>query len=138
MKTTIFDDSIIIGEYHGETVTLAPPSWNCGWYWGFGYIQNDNLHTHFDSIGEKNMFDNIKESFTNFIITDDSDLWKFCELMQTFYTLKKTAEVFGRGGSNYSTNPCSELVKNTSEAARINEIVLPAIFDQIYLLISKK
>ena len=59
------------------------------------------------------------------------DLWSFCELVKTAYTLKETAEVLGRGGSHYTTNVCADIVKNEDEVKRINEIVLPAIFDAI-------
>jgi len=136
-RATLFNKDIELGIYEGEQVYLAAPSWDCGWYWGFGYIQNKNMHTHFDGLGKNNMFDNIKDTFKEFIIQDDNDLWKFCELMCTFYTLKATAEVLNRGGSHYCANTCKDIIQNTKEADRINNIVLPAIFDQIYLLLKK-
>ena len=48
---TIFKDRIFLGKLDGENVWLAPPSWDCGWYWGFGYIQNRNMHTHYEGRG---------------------------------------------------------------------------------------
>lgn len=135
---TNFTSDILIGNIKGGGyVHLAAPSWDCDWYWGFGYIQNKNINTHFDSLGNNNMYDNIKDNFTDFIIQDDKDLWQFCELMQTFYNLKNTAEVLGRGGSHYTKNPLSELIKNTDEVERINNILMPAIFDEIYALLKK-
>lgn len=94
------------------------------------------MHTHFDSFarGENlNMYDAIKTHFTEWTLTDD-DTWTFCELMKTFYTLKEAAEVLGRGGSHYTANPCFYIIKNIEETKRINEVVLPAIFDAIYTL----
>lgn len=136
---TLFKEEIYIGEFEGEKVFLASPSWDCGWYWGFGYIQNSNLHTHFSSIGSrnKNMFDNIKDYFPGFIVNDDEGLWEFCELMQTFYNLKKTTEVLGRGGSHYKKNPIADIIKNEKEAERINKEVLPKLFDKVYELLKK-
>ena len=61
----------------------------------------------------------------------DKQLWTLCELMETAYTLRATAEVLGRGGSNYGKNPCANVIKNTREAKRINSKVLPAIFEEI-------
>jgi hypothetical protein len=52
-------------------------------------------------------------------------------LILTAYALKETAEVLGRGGSHCSSNPLADLIKNEIEVKRINEIVLPAIFDEI-------
>ena len=31
-----------------ENVYLYDFSWDCGWYWGGGYIGNRNFHAHFD------------------------------------------------------------------------------------------
>jgi hypothetical protein len=32
----------------GKPVYLEDFSWDCGWYWGGGYVGNSNLHCHFD------------------------------------------------------------------------------------------
>lgn len=144
-------------------IWLQKPSWDCGWYWGFGFLQamqgdrepskarDIDCHTHWDS--------RVAESHTNahdwFIATfgkpttdmwgnpnkakkgvqmcrfTDKQVWTLCELMKTAYTLRETAEVLGRGKSNYSENPCVKVIKNTREAKRINSKVLPAIFAEI-------
>jgi hypothetical protein len=33
---------------HPENVYLEDFSWDCGWYWGGGYIGNSKFHAHFD------------------------------------------------------------------------------------------
>jgi L-rhamnose isomerase len=127
-----------MGKNDGENEYLASPSWDCSWYWGFGYLQNKNIHHHLDTLNtSKNMFDAIKEYYGDTLnnvlqIDDNKNLWVFCELVETFYTLKETAEVLGSGGSHYTTNPIAGLIKNEKEVKRINEEVLPAIFDEIY------
>lgn len=122
--------------YHSQ-----PPSWDCDWYWGFGYLQNSDVHYHVDGLCKThntNMFDALKEEFGKTLtITKDADLWIFCELMQTFYTLKQAAEVLGRGGSNYTSNPCEEVIKDTAYTTRINEMMLPAVFDALDSLLVK-
>jgi len=37
-------------DYYGsrEAVYLKGFQWDCGWYWGGGYIGNKNFHAHFD------------------------------------------------------------------------------------------
>lgn len=135
-----------MGEHDGEVEYLASPSWDCDWYWGFGYLQNKNLHHHIDGLwkeSNKNMFDAIKEYYGETLnnilqIDDNKNLWVFCELMATFYALKEAAEVFGRGGAYYTDNPIKELIKNTKEVERINKIILPALFDEIYKLFNTK
>jgi hypothetical protein len=49
--------------------------------------------------------------------------------------LRETAEVLGRGGSHYTTNPLSEIIKNPAEVERINKVILPRIFEEIYKIL---
>lgn len=134
-----FNKDFKMGKVDGEDIFLSPPSWDCGWYWGFGYLGNDDCHYHVDGLAEnKNLFDAIKDHFGDSLtITKDDDLWEFCELMVTFYTLKGTARVLGKGNSNYGPNPASDIIKNEKEAERINTIVLPAIFEAISRIIQE-
>lgn len=142
-------------------IWLEKPSWDCGWYWGFGYVQamkgdkepskakDIDFHTHWDSLvrdSRNNAHDWFESRFGK-CTTDwlnekrkdnepkcrftDAQLWKLCELMATAYTLRETAEVLGRGGAHYTTNPCAKIIKNTREVDRINSKVLPAIFAEI-------
>ena len=80
------------------------------------------------------MFDALKQDYKlNPAI--EQNLWLFCELALTTYTLKKVAEVLGRGGSNFAdNNPLAETIKNPREVKRINETVLPAIFNNLAVL----
>lgn len=127
-----FKKDVLMGVADGQKEYLKAPSWDCGWYWGFGYLSNKNIHHHIDSLNRnKNIFDALKEYYGDTITLGEKDLWTFCELIQTFYTLKETAEVLGRGGSHYTTNPLAETIKNEIEVKRINEILMPLIFTEI-------
>lgn len=138
MAETTFESKVLLGEIDGVKTYLAAPSWDCGWYWGFGYIQNEYLHTHCDYIAiEANT--NMKDALINYFDKDtltlsEGKLWTLCELMTSFYTLKEVAELYHRGGSHYTTNPLKDLLKNDLEYKRINEELLPKIFDEIYKL----
>ena len=132
---------------------LESPHWDCDWYWGFGYIHtytnNKNpeasrdisSHYHFDSFNrDKNgrgvcLFDGIKEAIPDLVLSD-KELWTLCELMKTFYTMRAYAELIHLGGAHYTTNPKRELIQNTREEWRINEIVLPKIFDEVEKLLT--
>lgn len=132
---------VLLGKVDGENIYLDPPSWDCGWYWGFGYLGNRYCHYHVDGLMKNtNLFAGIKEHFDKdtFILKSDREVWIFAELFATFYTLKKTAEVLRRGGSHYTNNPCKEIIINGAEVERINKIVLPAIFKEIYKLLDKE
>lgn len=142
MKATKFTSKVLLGKVDNENIYLSPPSWNCSWYWGFGYLGNKGCYYHVDGLNRYeniNLFDAFKKHFDKgtFIVKSDKDLWTLCELFETFYTLKETAEVLGRGGSYYTTNPCKDLIVNQDEVNRINEVILPAIFDEIYLILER-
>ena len=129
---------IYLGTVNGEKIYLSAPSWDCGWYWGFGYLGNNNCHYHVDGLRKDvNLYDGFKKHFGNSFVIKESDIWVFAELFQTFYSLRETAELLGRGGSHLTTNPCSEIIINKSETERINNVVLPAIFDEIYKVIER-
>jgi hypothetical protein len=139
MKTlSNYPTRIYLGENEGEKIYLSAPSWDCGWYWGFGYIGNKNCHYHVDGLTKKenaNLFDAFKKHFGKSLIVRDSQLWTLCELFQTFYILKESAEVLGRGGAHMTTNPCKDLIINKEETERINNVVLPQIFEEIYKIL---
>ena len=122
-----------------ENVYLSLPTWDCEWYWSFGYLENSREHYHLDGYKEKDgmlehrnicMYDALIEDYDlNGQIKEK--LWEFCELALTAYSLKQYAEVCGRGGPHMTTNPCSNTIINKNEAARINNEVLPEIFTYI-------
>lgn len=128
---------IYLGKSDDQRISLSPPSWDGGGYWGFGYLGNKNCHYHVDSLTKiktynsdakawtyenVNLFDGFKGHFgDSFIVKEDGDIWTLAELFKTFYVLSETAEVLGRGGSHMAKNPIAELIKNTYEVKRINE-----------------
>lgn len=149
-------------------IYLSKPSWDCGWYWGFGYLGNHNEHYHLNAYQQKNHYLKLADGSHKLItearnmsmydalladydlnvslLKDDLNvsllkeknafglypkLYVFCELALTAYALKEAAEVLGWGGSNMTTNPCAELIKNPQEVDRINHTVLPALFNAI-------
>ena len=128
-----------LGELDGEKVWLAPPSWDCAWYWGYGYIQNRNLHTHFNWLDTNDsLYNAIEKRFNGTFVLQGSNLWVFCDLMQTFYSLKEMAEVYRCGSKYYARNPLADILKNPEEYKRINETLLPKIFIEIDKLFDKQ
>jgi len=152
MKTLSTYSKVLLGKNNNENIYLTPPSWNCGWYWGFGYLGNKNCHYHVDGLkkieiynAEKgvwkyefvNLKDGFDRHFEDTFIIRESDRWVFAELFSTFYKLRETAEMLGRGGSHLTTNPIADLIKNTDEVKRINEVIMPQLFDEIYKVINR-
>lgn len=133
----------------GDMYYLVEPKWNCGWYWGMGYIHSYTnnsqpmrskdiaTHTHFDYVffHEKNGYDNFKEFFTETPLAD-KEIWTLMELMKSAYILRNMSNMTYRGGAYYTENPCAELLKDIPEYQRINDVLLPAIFEQVRNLLA--
>lgn len=142
-----------------KTVWLEAPNWDCGWYWGFGYIEqytnsrNPSIakdilsHTHWESdiIGKQEYYDFEKKCFRissehihhfnenpNFkrTVLTDAESWELADLMKSFYALKKVAGIYKRGNSNASSD-CKVDLKNQKKCADINKTILPKIFKRI-------
>ncbi len=127
-----------LGTNNGERIYLTAPSWACNWYWGFGYIGNKNRHYHVDGMEKDIHFrDAFEKHFGDSFIIRPSDRWTFSELFKSFYLLKQTANMYHTGGAHLTTNPCKEVIENKAEEKRINETVLPLIFDEIYKILER-
>lgn len=116
-----------------KRIYLYNPSWDCNRYWGFGYLGNTKEHYHLRDYQNGRNINMHSALTTDYTLNKniEKELWTFCELCETCYVLKKSAEVLGMGGSHYTKNPCEDIIKNEAEVKRINEVVLPAIFEEL-------
>lgn len=136
-------------DVNGVNYWLEAASWDCGWYWGGGYVEtytnNDNpersrdtdSHQHFDSLffkGNKNAHDLFIEFFPVHPFTD-SETWKICELLKAFYTARSYSDMLHLGGAHYTTNPAADTIKSGEEYERINKNVIPAIMQELYKIL---
>ena len=124
----------------GTKYWLEAPSWDCGWYWGFGYVEtytnnnypnhsrDINSHQHFDSLflndSKVNAFDAFNEFFKETTL-NEKEIHLLIDYMSSFYKLKDVAKTLGVGYSNM-----------TETAKEINEKILTAIFKRIDILLS--
>lgn len=135
----------------GEYLYMDKFSWDCGWYWGGGYLwgyRRNNRHSssmvHFDSIFFKGnsryvgMDDNLrsidvvhnlkKSALTN------PEWWRLMDLMKQFYTLKECAEVYQYGG-HYSSSGRTEAEIDVGMAKIINMHIQDVIIPEVYKII---
>lgn len=112
----------------GEEVYLQDFKWDCGWYWGGGYLEvfNKNMtdineHFHWDGLikeSNKNAFDAMNEYFSGLTLSE-RELWEFCDYMTTFYRLREVSEVFHQGNSHYTNTSVN--ITNKELCKKINE-----------------
>lgn len=146
MEKQLTSKGYLLGkDLEGNMVYLVKSSWDCGWYWGFGYVQgyennrkrDFNYHTHFDRLF---LSGNIHTSFKDYFeetTLNDEEIWKLLELMKTFYTLKESAGLFGRGSSGITKNPATDVLVNKKLVENINHHLLPYVFEKIDELLTK-
>ena len=135
----------------GTKYWLEAPSWGCGWYFGFGYVEtytnnncpskaaDINSHQHFDSLflndTKVNAFDAFREFFKETTL-NDKEIWLLIDYMYSFYALKRAAGILSMGYSHMTEKAKLPEVKSTETSKEINEKILPAIFKQIDILLS--
>jgi hypothetical protein len=158
-------DVFLLGkDEEGKTVWLEEPKWDCGWYWGFGYVEtytgnhpshsrDIQSHTHFSSlVGAQEYYDTEKGCFRKgeYIhnVYDSPRLvetafsynegWKLSELFRQFYLLQKMAEFAGREKPNCHVTSDSGVdhgdMKEWSE--HINKVMIPKITAKIMEILS--
>ena len=134
----------------GKKYYLEHPSWDCGWYWGFGYIitfTNNNCPeksvdidglNHFDSMFlNKNEYggDVFKKFFKKYTIEEDQ-VYELMDYMMSFYALRKAAEILDRGYSYITGRAKSDSLVDKEETAKINDVMIPELEERIIKLLT--
>ena len=112
-----------------EPIYLSKHSWDCGWYWGFGYLGNKDCHYHFDSLLDGHHF-KIEEVFSSTKLTQNN-WWQLLELFKQTYNLQEAYETYYRGGAHITTCRKMGISKNTRRAAAISKD-MKKILDDIW------
>ena len=129
---------------------LQKSTWDCGWYWGFGYLDSftNNAcpekskdisgHTHLSSLMVELCGSGVgalKNRFKECVLTDD-ELFRFVDYAKSVYALKEAAELFGRGHSNYTERAKIDDLVKPDWVKEINEKMIPEINRAIEGLLS--
>lgn len=144
-------DCYLIGrDKCGDLIWLEAAKWECGWYWGFGYIEvytnqknpskarDISSHSHWDDLVGKQDDGSYKHHVNEVLqesVLTDSEAWELSDLMESFYTLKKTAELVKNGGSHLSGSGNRDYMKAPDLIKQINEVMLPKLFKDVYAIL---
>jgi hypothetical protein len=101
----------------GQTLVIHKHSWDCGWYWGFGYIGNAQCHFHFDTLIGRHK---VKDLFEHTLISD-SDWWVIRDLYKQAYALKEAAATYQHGGHLTHRAGVTDIIKDKEVADRLNK-----------------
>ena len=135
----------------GYNIYLEAPSWDCNWYWGFGYIkrytrktspstsEDISSHTHWNySIVENGSMNNSKcihhindnPDFTSTVL-NNKESWELSELMKKFYILKNAAALFHKGSAMVANSSINNKIQSMELSNKINHELMPIIFKRI-------
>ena len=134
----------------GYNVYLEAPSWDCKWYWGFGYIEtytqktnpsmssdvSSHSHWKYCIVGDRGTNSseyihhiNENPNFASTVLTNEES-WELSELMKKFYILSDTANLFHEGSAGITSSLDDEF-KNEELYNKINKELMPKIFKKI-------
>ena len=145
-------NNYLLGEDEdGTRYYLEEPHFDCGWYWGLGYIETFTnnrqptrsvdimSHEHFDSkfLNGKGYVDGYEQFFKKSVL-DRHNIYRLFELMECAYTLKKMAGICEKGSAWVSKNDCYDTLKDQSWYLEIIQKKLPAVISEICNLLGGK
>ena len=149
VKRAFGNDVYLLGiSKEGIAYWLEQPTWECDWYWGCGYVETftNNLHPdrskdilshqHFNGMFLNNNMFNYWHEFFAWSTLNDEEILLLWDYMKSIYTLKETAELVGLGFSFVTKRAKCEAVKDTELCNRINEQMLPALFERVKQLLT--
>lgn len=116
---------LIGADIYGIKYWLEAPSFDCGWYWGFGYIRtytNNNNPANSRDINSHSLVNsNGLSDIIKWTISDD-ERKEFFKLFDEFYELRKLADK----AHNVNEEMYNEL----------NRITIPAVMAKIIQIVS--
>lgn len=137
-------DIYLLGiDEQGIKYWLESPTWDCGWYWGFGYIEtytnNRSPKSSRDISSHQHADKFLSEYFTSWngskpILKDSTftnkEGWELSELFSQFYFLREAAEKFKNGKSNCA-NTTIKTWEKPNLVKEINEKLIPEVTKRI-------
>ena len=147
-------DLYLLGkDFHNVKYWLEAPSWDCGWYWGFGYIET-YTHNNPSLARDINSHQSIASSFLGRQGNDyihnlhdspillqstftDKEGWELSELLKQFYLLSNMASFAhkDRPGCHIASSPVDH--GDLSEwYKKINEEMIPRVTAAILAILT--
>jgi hypothetical protein len=158
-------DIYLIGQdEQGINYWLEAPSWDCGWYWGFGYIEtytnnecpehsrDIDSHSHWSGlIGVQTHYDwekkcEVKDEYIHHVnqnkmfaqtVLTDKESWELSDLMKRWEAMKEMAEIL-HSGTGHLTSSGKHKTKNDEFLKWINKVELPELFKAAIKILEPK
>jgi hypothetical protein len=114
-------DRIYLGkDLHNESIYLYKHNWDCGWYWGMGYLGNNNNHYHFKSYLDDTLYYSVYKVFSKTWLSQDQ--WHvLLDLFKQAYSLKAVAKTYRYGGRVATLKGITDILINKTKEDAINK-----------------
>jgi len=133
------NQKIVLGKTEDGLMSIEKHSWDCGWYWGFGYIGNKNIHMHIESLIFTRETD-VNKIFLETKLTQNQ-WWIIRDLFIQAYALKKAAEVYHYGGHQTTVDGLTDIIKSPSMELQLNsdlEKLLNKTWEYLEMITTRK
>lgn len=136
-------DVYLLGcDQEGVKYWLEAPSWDCGHYWGFGYIESYTNNNYPSKSKDINSHEHANNFLSEWFIEwngssprlndktfTEEEGWELSELFKEFYFLQDSAEYWREGGTNIMGKGL--IPKNIDLSDQINKVIIPQITNRI-------
>ena len=125
-------DKILLFKKDNNRYYLRKPKFDCGWYWGLGYLATGRgSHLHFDSYFKGTPFYDF--SFDDTPFTQD-EKYIIADYMRQLYTLREMADMLHLGNTHITGNAKvleQFTEQNTAEYKRICNVLIPTVWNAL-------
>jgi hypothetical protein len=134
MDKRINGDKILLFKKDNNRYYLRKPHFDCGWYWGLGYLATGRgSHGHFDDYFKDKPFYNAWIDFDDTPFTKEES-YIITDYMRQLYRLRKMANMLYCGNTNV-TDDATVLEQfresNMAEYKRINNVLIPTVWNAL-------
>lgn len=132
MDKRINGDKILLFKKDNNRYYLRKPTFDCGWYWGLGYLATGRgSHLHFDNYFKVIPF--YDDSFNDTPFTQ-KEKYIITDYMRQLYRLRDMADMLYLGNTNVTGDATAlELFReaNMAEYKRINNVLIPTVWNAL-------
>ena len=134
MDKRINGDKILLFKEDNNRYYLRKPHFDCGWYWGLGYLATGRgSHLHFDSYFKDKPFYDAWVGFEDTPFTQE-EAYIITDYMRQLYRLREMADMLHCGNTNITGNAKvleQFEAQNTAEYKRINNVLIPTVWNAL-------
>jgi hypothetical protein len=134
MDKRINGNKILLFKKDNNRYYLRKPTFDCGWYWGLGYLATGRgSHGHFDDYFKDKPFYDAWVDFDDTPFTKE-EAYIITDYMRQLYRLRKMADMYHHG-STWITEKANVLnqfaEQNTAEYKRICNVLIPTVWNAL-------